>query len=179
VWKEPQFPERYGAHWTLVVVSEGKSRIHLMDSGTFGRFAQKYFGGGGLDYHVHGRHSQVLTSRYRFDVVFMQTVAAQPGREYTFEGNVVSFYKGTDNPPTHGKMFKTLGIDPTGGRDYSSSAVVWGERDGRDHEWRHPVVRAKARADAITVFIQLENTERDVGRTELNIIHLDQFTLES
>ncbi len=179
VWKEAQFPERYGAHWTLKVVSEGESRIHLMDSGTFGGFTQKYFGGGGLDYHVHGRHSQVITSRYRFDVVLTQAVTAQSGREYTFNGDAVSFYKGTDNPATHGKIFKTVGIDPTGGHDYSSRSVVWGERDGRDHEWRHLVVRTTAQADAITVFIRLENTERDVGATELNVIHLDNFKLES
>jgi len=109
----------------------------------------------------------------------MQTVAAQPGRQYTFSGNVVSFYRGTDNPATHGKVFKTLGIDPTGGRDYRSSSVVWGERDGRDHEWRHPVVRARAQAEAITVFIRLENTEHDVGSTELTVFHLDEFELES
>jgi putative sterol carrier protein len=179
VWKEPQFPERYGAHWTLVTVSEGESRMHLMDSETFGRFTQKYFGGGGLNYHVHGSHSQVITSRYQFDMVLMQTVAAQPGREYAFHGNCVSYFKGTDNPATHGKVFKTVGIDPTGGRDYSSPNVVWGDRDGRDHEWRHVTIQAKARANTITVFIRLENTERDVGTTELNIIHLDQFELES
>lgn len=179
VWKESQFPERYGMHWTLALVSEGKSRPHLMDSGTFGRFTQKYFGGGGLDYHVHGRHSQVITSRYQFDVVFMQTVAAQPGQDYAFHGNCVSFFKGTDNPATHGKIFKSAGIDATGGRDYSSPSVVWGERDGRDHEWRHLMIKARAQADLITVFIRVENTERDVGSTELNIIHLDQFELES
>jgi putative sterol carrier protein len=179
-WKEPQFPDRHGAHWAFEVISEAaRDRVHPMDSGTFGRFTQKYFGGGGLDYHVHGRHSQVVTSRYGFDVVFLQTVAAQPGREYTFNGDAVSFYKGTDNPATHGRVFKTVGIDPTGGRDYSSPAVVWGECDGRDHEWRHLVIRATAKADAITVFIRLENTERDVGMTELNVIHLDNFKLEA
>jgi len=179
-WKEPQFPDRHGAHWTFMVISEvERDRVHPMDSETFGRFTQKYFGGGGLDYHVHGRHSQVVTSRYGFDVVFLQTVTAQQGREYKFNGDAVSFYKGTDNPATHGKVFKTVGIDPTGGRDYSSPAVVWGERDGRDHEWRHLVVQTTAKADAITVFIRLENTERDVGMTELNVIHLDNFKIES
>jgi putative sterol carrier protein len=178
-WIEPQFPERYGAHWTLVVISETQRRCHLMDSETFGKFTQKYFGGGGRDYHIHGRHSQVVTSRSGFDLVLMQTVAAQPGREYAFRGSIVSFYKGTSGPPVHDKVFKTLGIDPTGGRDYRNSTVVWGERDGRDNEWRYPVVRVKAQADAITVFIRLENIEADVGITELNIIHLDDFKLES
>jgi putative sterol carrier protein len=177
-WQEPQFPEQYGAGWTLVVISEGERRSHVMDSETFGKFTQKYFGGGGHDYHIHGRHSQVIASRSAFDLVFVQTVAAQPGREYTFGGSLVSFYKGTSGPPVHDKIFKTLGIDPTGGADYKSPKVVWGERDGRDNEWRYPRLRVKAQANAITVFIRLENIEADVGTTELNIIHLDDFKLE-
>ena len=178
-WKEPQFPERYGSDWTLMVISEGERRCHLMDSETFGKFTQKYFGGGGRDYHIHGRHSQVIASRSAFDVVFMQTVAAQPGREYTLGGSMVSFYKGTSGAPVHDKVFKTLGIDPTGGRDYRGPKVVWGERDGRDNEWRYPRLRAKAQGNTITVFIRIENIDPDVGATELNIIHLEDFKLES
>lgn len=179
VWKEPQFPERYGADWTLQLISEADRRIHVMDSETFGRFTQKYFGGGGRDYHIEGRHSQVITSRYGFDLVLMQTVAAEPGRDYTFSGSIVSFYKGTSGERADGKIFKTLGVDPTGGRDYNGANVVWGERDGRDNEWRYPKLRATAKAEAITVFIRLENVEPDVGSTELNIVHLDDFKLES
>ncbi|RME73393.1 MAG: hypothetical protein D6784_11995 [Chloroflexi bacterium] len=175
-WRE--FPERYGAHWEFTLISEADRRIHLMDSETFGKFTQKYFGGGGRDYHIHGRHSQVITSRYGFDVVFQQTVAAQAGRTYTFRGSIVSFYKGPGQERGHNKIFKTIGIDPTGGRDWRAPTVVWGERDGRDNEWRYPSVRATAQAGAITVFIRLENVEPDVGQTSLNTIHLDDFRLE-
>jgi putative sterol carrier protein len=178
VWKEPQFPEQYGAHWALDLISERKRRIHVMDSGTFGKFTQKYFGGGGRDYHIHGRHSQVITSRYGFDLVLLQAVTAQPGRDYTFRGSIVSFYKGTSGERADGKIFKTLGIDPTGGRNWNNSSVVWSERDGKDNEWRYPSLRVTAQATAITVFIRLENVEKDVGSTELNIIHLDDFRLE-
>lgn len=179
VWKEDQFPERYGQYWTLETIREksGK-RFHPMDSGVFGKFTQKYFRGGGRDYHIHGRHSQVFTSRYEFDLVLYQTIAAQPGRDYTFSGSLVSFFQGTSGPPVHDKIFKTLGIDPTGGHDYRAATVVWGERDGRDNEWRYPTLKIKAQAQAITVFIRLENKESDVGETELNIIHLDNFKLE-
>lgn len=175
-WRE--FPEGYGKYWDLVLISEADRRIHPMSSEEFGKFTQKYFGGGGRDYHIHGRHSQVVASRYGFDLVFKQTVAAQPGREYTFSGSIVSFYKGTSGERADGKIFKTLGIDPTGGRDWNSPTVVWGNRDGKDNEWRYPSLKVTAQAEAITVFIRLENTEEDVGRTELNIIHLDDFKLE-
>ena len=179
VWKEDQFPERYGTSWQLVLLSEGDGRLHLMDSGTFGRFTQKYFGGGGRDYHIHGHHSQVVTSRYSFGLVLMQTVAAEPGRTYRFRGSIVSFYKGTSGERADGKIFKTIGLDPSGGRDPKSAGITWGERDGRDNEWCYPLVQVKAQANAITVFIRLENTEKDVGQTELNIIHLDDFRLET
>jgi putative sterol carrier protein len=176
MWRE--FPEEYGAHWSLILISEEERRTHLMNSEAFGKFTQKYFGGGGRDYHIHGRHSQVITSQYYFDLIFMQSVAVRPGQEYTFRGSIVSFYKGTSGERADNKIFKTLGIDPTGGRDYNSPTVIWGERDGRDNEWRYPAIRAAAQAGAITVFIRLENTEHNVGGTELNIIHLDDFKLE-
>ena len=178
VWKESQFPEEYGKYWTLGVHKVGKGRPHLMNSGVFGPFTQKYFGGGGRDYHIEGHHSQVITSRYNFKITLSQTVAAQPGRDYKFSGSIVSFYKGTAGERADGKIFKALGIDPTGGSDYSSDKVIWTERDGKDNEWRYPSITAKAQAEKITVHILLENIERDVGSTELNIIHLDAFKLE-
>lgn len=178
-WKEPQFPEEYGKYWSLELAKEKKFRIHLMHSGTYGKFAQKYFGGKGLDYHQHGRYSQVIASQYGYDLIFYQTVAAQPGRDYTFKGMIVSFYKGTSGERADGKIFKTIGIDPTGGRDYNSPTVVWGERDGKDNEWRYPSLKVKAQGTAITVFIRVENTEKDVGRTELNLVHIDRFELLS
>jgi len=178
VWKEPQFPEKYGVHWQVDLIKEKKSRIHLMDSGIFGKFTQKYFGGGGHDYHIHGTHSQVVTSRYGFDVVFRQAVAVQPGKTYTFGGSIVSFYKGTSGERADGKIFKTLGVDPTGGTNWNSSTVIWGERDGKDNEWRYPSLRVTAQTGALTVFIRLENVEDDVGSTELNIVHLENFRLE-
>ena len=107
----------------------------------------------------------------------MQTVAAQPGQQYHFSGLIVSFYKGTDNPATPDKIFKTIGIDPYGGKDYKSSNIVWGTRDSTDHAWINPSIATTAQSNAITVFIRLENTEKNVGQTELNIIHVDKFTL--
>jgi putative sterol carrier protein len=178
VWKDQDLPEQYGKGWTLKVIDEDEGRLHVMSSGIYGKFAQRYFGGGGLNYKREGEHSQVIASRYRYDLVFYQTVAAQSGRDYTFSGYLVTYYKGTKPPAVHDKIFYRVGIDPTGGQDYKSASIVWGPREGRDNEWRNPSIRTKAQANAITVFIRLENTEKDVGETELNLIHLDDFKLE-
>jgi len=175
-WRE--YKEGYGKYWNLKVISERKRRIHPMSSRNFGKFTQKYFGGGGRDYHIHGKHSQVLTSRYGFDVVLFQTVAAESGRTYSFSGSIVSFYKGTSGERADNKVFKTIGIDPTGGQSWDSPNIVWGQRDGKDNEWRYPEIKVEAQAEVITVYIRLENTEKDVGETELNTIHLDDFRLE-
>ena len=179
VWKEDAFPEGVARYWTLKVIDEHKRRIHILDSGTFGRFTQKYFGGSGLNYSPHsGEFSQVITSRYAFDLVLFQTVAAEPGRSYKFSASIVSFYKGTGGEQADGKVFKRIGIDPTGGREWNSSAIVWSERDGADNRWRYPEIRATAQANTITLFFRIENKERDVGITELNIIHIDDCKLE-
>lgn len=176
-WRE--FPQRYGAGWTLQIISEKEDgAAHLLDSGVFGKFAQEYFHGNGHDYHIHGTHSQVITGRYGFDLVLYQSVKAQPGREYKFSGSVVTFFRGPGTPPVNDKIIKTIGIDPAGGRDFNAGSVIWGERDGIDNHWRYPSLNVKAQADAITVFIRIENTEPDVGRTDLNTIHLDNFKLE-
>jgi putative sterol carrier protein len=177
-WKEPQFPEEYGKYWTLKVIDEDEGRLHIMNSLIYGKFAQAFFGGGGLNYKRHGGYSQVIASRYRYDMLLYQTVAAQPGRTYNFHGYLVTYYKGTKPPAVHDKIFYRVGIDPSGGQDYNSSNIVWGPREGRDNEWRDLSVTATAQANAITVFIRLENTEKDVGETELNLIHLDDFRLE-
>ncbi len=178
VWKEDRFPEEYGKYWSLKVIREEKRRIHLMNSRIFGLFTQQYFGGKGHDYHIEGRHSQVITGRYGFDVLLYQTVAAQSGRDYTFRGSLVTYYRGPGTPPVDNKIFKTIGIDPTGGADYKASTVVWGERNGVDNKWWYPSLTVKAQGQAITVFIRIENTEKDVGQTDLNTIHLDAFKLE-
>lgn len=178
VWRD-KYPEEHGEHWDLDVHSEAKKRrTRIMSSPTFGRVAQDLYGGSGLNYAYGGGNSQVIASQYGFDVVLRQTIKAQPGRNYRFSGLIVSFYKGTDNPATPDKIYKTIGIDPTGGTDYGSGNVVWGTRDSTDHAWINPTVSATAINSAITVFIRLENTEENVGQTELNIIHVDKFELE-
>ncbi|MDM8518876.1 SCP2 sterol-binding domain-containing protein [Anaerolineales bacterium HSG6] len=177
VWKENQYPEKYGKYWDLDILDVGDSRPHLMDSETFGYFTQKYFSGKGLNYKAHGGYSQVITSRYSFDLVFKQTISARSGQGYTFKGRWVSYYKGSEAPYIDNIIFFTIGIDPTGGTDPRSGSVVWGERDGKNNTWRWPSVSATAQGDKITVFIRIENTEDDVSATELNTIHIDQFEL--
>ena len=176
-WRE--FPERYGVGWTLQIIDEGKNgAAHIMDSGAYGKFTQKYFRGNGHDYHIQGRHSQVITGRYSYDLVLHQTFKAEPGRNYKFKASTVTFFRGPGTPRANDKIFKTVGIDPTGGNDYTAGSVVWSARDGIDNEWRYPSIQAKAKADAVTLFIRITSTE-EVGKTDLNTVHIDKCSVET
>ena len=107
-----------------------------------------------------------------------QTFNVEPGVSYKFSGLIVSYYKGTDNPATPDKIFKRIGIDPTGGKSYDGTSVIWGEWTDTDHEWINPSLAATAVGDTLTVFIQIENKEENVGSTELNIVHIDKCKFE-
>jgi len=184
VWKEDQFPEEYGKYWALDILKVGDSRLHMMKSGTFGRFTKKYFGGG-IDYHQHGASAQVVISRYMFDIVLRQTVQTEPGKSYTFKGGLVTFRHGTGTGRQDNIIFFNIGIDPTGGTDPHSTQVIWRGRDGTNNIWvgkpygdKTLEVKTTAQTDKITVFIRIENTEEDAGSAHLNYTYLEDFRLE-
>lgn len=180
IWRN-KYPEQIGNHWQMKMISEAKSgRAKVLSSPTFGQVTIDLYGNDGRvsNYAYGGGNSQVVMSQYGFDVVFRQNVRAEVGRKYRFKGQIVSFYKGTGHAATPDKIFKQIGIDPTGGEDYESNTVIWGERIDTDHKWIDPAIEATAESDTITVFIRIENTEENVGSADLNIVHIDKFTLE-
>jgi len=56
------------------------------------------------------------------------------------------------DPDDHGYLNQRVGIDPTGGADWQSPNVVWGEMRMQYDEFGEFVVSATAQADVITVF---------------------------
>jgi hypothetical protein len=57
------------------------------------------------------------------------------------------------DPTDHGDLFQRVGIDPTGGTDWQSPNVVWGEMRMQYDEFGLFSVEAVAEAELITVFI--------------------------
>lgn len=57
------------------------------------------------------------------------------------------------DPKDHGELYQRVGIDPTGGTDWQSPNVVWGEMRMQYDEFGLFSVEAVAEADTITVFI--------------------------
>lgn len=57
------------------------------------------------------------------------------------------------DPDDHGELYQRVGIDPTGGTDWQSPNVVWGEMRLQYDEFGLFSVEAVAEANTITVFI--------------------------
>lgn len=171
------FPERYGAGWSVKILN-GKDDLHLMDSDTYGKFLAAVFGLPYLNYRLEGALSQVASSRHPYNFVLSQTVATQPGLAYAFGGKIVTFWKGPGSDTDHTKMFKRIGIDPTGATAHDGPNVVWTEWDGLDNAWASPAVAVLAGASQATVFIQVDNRGADVGPAHLNPTHIDSFKFE-
>lgn len=57
------------------------------------------------------------------------------------------------DPNDHGQLYQRVGIDPTGGTDWQSPNVVWGEMRMQYDEFGLFSVEAVAEADVITVFL--------------------------
>ena len=57
------------------------------------------------------------------------------------------------DPNDHGDLFQRVGIDPTGGTDWQSPNVVWGDMRMQYDEFGLFSVEAVAEADTITVFL--------------------------
>ena len=175
VWRG--FPERQARGWTVRVLS-GADRLHFMDSDTFGRFLQTYYNMGYSNYHLEGEKAQAFASQYPFSFVFSQTVTVENGADYAFGGKVVTFWKGPGGEIDHTRIYKRIGVDPSGGNDPLAAGVVWSDWDGRDNEWLGPTIAVTAQADRATLFIQVDNRGDNVGVQYLNTGYLDSFRFE-
>jgi hypothetical protein len=170
------YPESYGADWSLQVIDE--DGLHFMDSDTFAQFITNVYLYPTSNYKLTGDYSQVFTSRHTFNFVLYQTVDVNAGTDYTFGGKIVSFWKGPGPEVDHTKIFKRIGIDWSGGTDYSNPNIDWTAWDSTDNDWRSPALAGTATGSTATVFIQVDNRGDDVGAVYLNSGHIDSFYFE-
>lgn len=170
------YPEKYGQGWHVTVIDE--DGLHLMDSDTFGHFLSATYGVAYLNYRLEGSYAQSFASRRAFDFVLYQTVNTTSGKDYTAGGKIVTYYKGSGGERNDTKVFKRIGVDPIGGTDYTSSNILWTDWVGADNAWVSPALAYTASGSQATVFIQVENTEPDVGSAYLNTGYIDNFKFE-
>ena len=170
------FPERYGQNWNIQVLDE--DGLHFMDSDTFGQFMSAVFAVPYLNYRLEGTYSQAFASRRRFDFLFSRTETVVNGQDYAFGGKVATFWKGAGGEVDHTKVFKRIGVDPTGGTDHNGPNVIWTDWDGTDNAWTSPALAATAAASQMTLFIQVDNIAADVGSAHVNTGYIDNFKFE-
>lgn len=171
------YPEQVGQDWTVTVV-DGWDGLHLMDSHTLGQLAATVYGVPYANHQVEGALAQALASQTGYSVVLSQTMAVDAGIDYALGGKIVTFWKGSGGEIDHTKLFKRVGIDPTGGVDYNSTNVEWTDWDGTDDIWTSPAIAASVQTNKATVFIQVENRGEDVGTDTFNSGYLDSFSFE-
>jgi len=111
--------------------------------------------------------------------IYQRYTGATVGTAYAASGFILSIYKDSTFPPSpvgDGYILKKIGIDPTGGSDPSSPAIVWSQEDGTNFRWTGNYVTTRALSTTITVFVRVNNTRPEPGY--LNLTILDAIFLE-
>ena len=118
------------------------------------------------------------------DAGIYQKVNVTPGQMYEFSyqgfawSNCVGGKEGVSgegcvNFPPDQAVFKA-GIDPTGGTNYTSSNIVWGQPQSIYDEWGPVSVRTQAQSSMITVFVRCTFWHNYI---EHNDAHVDALKL--
>ncbi len=106
-----------------------------------------------------GSNAQVWWSSELFDTgIYQQISGLSIGETYGFQAGTLQVFE-TTSSKAHGKMFRSVGIDPLGGTDPTSPNVVWSPEEGLDVDWFYPGVGAQAQAMTMTVFIRVRSIE--------------------
>ncbi|NLX36374.1 MAG: hypothetical protein GXY68_06780 [Chloroflexi bacterium] len=99
-----------------------------------------------------------------------QQVAVPAGSRLTFRAFGQSWSSNEDDPAVSkdsGRYEMSVGIDPTGGTDWTSGNIVWSPRNGTPDQWVELVAQATAQSSTITVFIR--------GDVEYPVKHNDAY----
>ncbi len=119
-----------------------------------------------------GVDAQVFWSTDPFDGgIYQQLSGLTVGEHYGFQAGTLQVYANTTSK-THNMMFRSVGIDPTGGTDPGSPNVVWSPEEGRDVAWFYPGVGATAKSPTMTVFVRIRSP-RDAPPLEENSVWVD------
>src|SRR5690606_14873972 len=92
---------------------------------------------------------------------FYQQVEVEAGKAYCYSVWAHS-WSANDNDdaysgPEYGNLRQRVGIDPTGGTDWQSGGIAWGEFRVQPDIYQPFVVTATAQSDVITVYAYSEN----------------------
>ncbi len=119
-----------------------------------------------------GADAQIWWSTKPFEAGIYQQVSGLTVDEYYgFQAGILQVFANTSSK-THNKMFRSVGIDPYGGVNPSSSNVIWSPEEGLDVDWFYPGVGVQAKSSTITVFIRVRSID-DAPQYEENSVWAD------
>ncbi len=144
-------PLQVASGWIRFQISGQEARF-MSDGG----YAATFAGSGAIPRHLEGNQCQNLWLGHPFVAGIYQQVPVTPGKAYTAKNMWLSAVGSTIHDPT-GKMVKKIGIDPYGGTDPTADWIIWGDEDGRNKSFLDTRTAARAKADRVTVFIELNN----------------------
>ncbi len=110
--------------------------------------------------------------------IYQRVTGLTPGVGYGFNMVMLTIYESAGEPRADGKMFKQIGMDPTGGIDPLAPTVVWTEPNGMDKAWDlQQRTSVLAEGSAMTVFARVISTDPAFHWQQVNLSILDSAIL--
>ncbi|GEM_PF-2074719 len=104
-----------------------------------------------------GQDAQVWWSSQIFDAgLYQQLSGLTIGEVYGFQAGTLQVFE-TTTSKTDGKMFRSVGLDPTGGTSPTSTNVIWSPEENLDVRWFYPGIGAQALSTTMTVFVRVRS----------------------
>jgi LysM repeat protein len=142
-------------------VAQGWTPWHVpaaAGSPTFANRQPEY--GPGTDRTLEGGDAQLISSFFATHDggVYQRVTGVTPGDTLRFSISAYVWSSTADNEDSsteNGDVHVQVGIDPTGGTDPGSEAIVWSPEDVEEYDaYNEYSVEARAEADAVTVFVR-------------------------
>jgi hypothetical protein len=176
--EETLIPNGWTAFYALGsprLLSVRLSILHTCGTSDEGRWIERAFGGGYDSLTVRSEDLERLPEPGKpFDVLLYHQVPATTGGAYSLSAWMASKC-GNDNPvdcPDGNYIAKAIGIDPYGGTEHNSPAIVWVE-NRENLGWKNLYTSVTALADTITVFARMTSPFQFHG----NLGFMDEFSL--
>lgn len=122
-----------------------------------------------------GDNSQIWWSKKLFDAgVYQQVAGLTIGEHYGFQAGILQIF-GDTSSKINDKMFRSVGMDPTGGTSPTATTVIWGPEESLDIDWFYPGVGATALSSTVTVFIRVRSIEESPTAQENSVFADDTY----
>jgi hypothetical protein len=141
-------------------------------------FADSCMGSGWVEC-INGATCQFVAGLEPYDAGIYQAVEGlAPGTGYGFHAVLMTLWQSSAYPRTDGRIFKQVGIDPSGGSDPNAPGVLWSEPNGIDKAWDlQQRLSFTAQGSRATAFIRVTSLDPAFSWPLVNLSILDSALL--